>query len=90
MARFLGFTNIVDGKLIHADAFRPDPRGEIAGIVRVATFRGDHTLLKVDVSNGANTPPQLEVQADWEPVPEVGQEVRLSIDPAGVIPLSLT
>jgi thiamine transport system ATP-binding protein len=90
VARFLGFTNIVGGRLIRPDAFRQDADGEIAGIVRSATFRGDHTLLKVEVTAGLDTASQLDVQADWTPVPSVGEAVRLAVDPLGVVLLSLT
>ena len=122
VARFLGFTNIVDARvdgrhvttalgsfelqdiqadgadtkgkdshrlLIRPDAFRLQPDGPIAAVVRSATFRGDHTLLRVDIDEdgGATT---LEAQADWSPAPRPGERLRLGIDPAGLVLLPLT
>jgi thiamine transport system ATP-binding protein len=84
--------------LIRPDAFRPSADGEVqAGVVSTA-FRGDYTLLRVSVARGdkagdngdtGDTDMTLEVHADW-PVPEVGERVRLSVDPSGVVLLPLT
>ncbi len=116
VARFLGFTNIIDAEVTHGaattalgivtlaessadgtyrllirpDAFRPQADGPIAGVVRSRIFRGDHTLLGVSVDVAANGGVELEVQADWSPMPEVGERVRLAVDPMGVVLLPLT
>jgi thiamine transport system ATP-binding protein len=120
VARFLGFTNvldaeIVDGRaqtelggfqlapgeqqiadssvdgnwklLLRPDAFRPARDGVLEGVVRSATFRGDHTLLHVDVRGDGQSDGRLEIQARWLPVPAVGERVRLAVDPAGVVVL---
>lgn len=70
--------------LIRPDAFAPAADGGIEGIVKSATFRGDHTSLLVATTNTADTATVLEVHAGWMPAPAVGEPVRLSIDPTGV------
>jgi len=75
--------------LIRADAFRLQPDGPIIAVVRSATFRGDHTLLRVDIDEGDGAA-TLEVQADWSPAPRPGERLRLGIDPAGLVLLPLT
>jgi thiamine transport system ATP-binding protein len=74
--------------LIRPDAFQPAADGRVAAKVRSAVFRGEYSLLRADVT-GANPPQTLEIHADWSPMPSIGQEVRLSIDPAGVVALPL-
>lgn len=75
--------------LIRPDAFRPEPDGPIAAVVRSATFRGDHTLLRVIVDQSRDADTALEVQADWSPAPEAGDRLRLGIDPSGLVLLEL-
>ena len=78
--------------LIRPDAFRPSAEGEIDGIVVSTAFRGDYTLLRVSVvgsDDTGDTDSTLDVHADW-PVPKVGDRVRLSVDPSGVVLLPLT
>jgi len=122
VARFLGFTNVVDAHvaagrvatalgtfdlhgglqgnsetlaegrhrlLIRPDAFQPQPDGPITGVVRSATFRGDHTLLRVAVGERGDVETMLEMQADWSPAPEAGDRLRLWIEPSGLVLLPL-
>lgn len=120
VARFLGFTNIIDARvdgahvvtalgtfelqdtqldgaewkgshrlLIRPDAFRLQPNGPIAAVVRSSTFRGDHTLLRVVIHDEAESV-ALEIQADWYPAPVTGERLTLVIDPSGLVLLPLT
>jgi thiamine transport system ATP-binding protein len=81
--------------LIRPDAFRPSGDREAAAVEAVVSstaFRGDYTLMRVSVARATNTgdaDSSLEIHADW-PVPKVGDRVRLSVDPAGVVLLPLT
>jgi thiamine transport system ATP-binding protein len=73
--------------LIRPDGFEleaPDGHG-FSGTVRASTFRGDHTLLRVEV--GERT---LEVADERARGPAVGETVHLSIDPSAVVLLPLT
>ena len=127
VARFLGFSNIVDAELadghaatpigtfalpdgeiaragdgtrraskllLRPDAFRPASGpandSQIEGEVLGATFRGDHTLLVVDVRDTHAGARRVEVESRWSPPPAVGEHVRLTVDPAGVVLLPLT
>ncbi|MGI8929631.1 MAG: ABC transporter ATP-binding protein [Candidatus Limnocylindrales bacterium] len=76
--------------LIRPDAFRLQPDGPITAVVRSATFRGDHTLLRVHVEDRPDLDIALEVQAAWSPAPEAGNRLRLGIDPSGLVLLPLT
>jgi hypothetical protein len=49
--------------------------GGTVGIVTARTFRRDHFLVRVRVSDDS-----LEVAVHGEEVPEVGDEVRLAVD----------
>ena len=75
--------------LIRPDAFRPTPDGPLTGVVRARTFRGDHTLLRVDVpaADGSTETARMDVEWRWDPVPGVGQRVTLALDPAGLVVL---
>ena len=77
--------------LLKPDAFRPAPDGPIHGVVQARTFRGDHTLLRVDIPGQGGTQPaaRLEVEWRWSPIPAVGERVSLAVDPAGVVLLPL-
>ena len=69
--------------VIRPEAFSPDPQGAVAGEVEARTFRGDHFLLRVRPETG----PTFEVATRWDPVPAVGDRVRLRIDPDEVVVL---
>jgi thiamine transport system ATP-binding protein len=84
VARFLGFENVVDGRVIRPDAFRPTTDGDVRGVVVSRTYRGDHFVVRVATDGDG---PVLAVAARWTPPPAVGERVTLALDPAGVIPL---
>jgi thiamine transport system ATP-binding protein len=84
VARFLGFDNVVDGRVIRADAFRPDPDGDVRGVVVSRTYRGGHFVVRVATDGGG---PTLAVAARWTPPPAVGERVALALDPGGVVEL---
>jgi thiamine transport system ATP-binding protein len=84
VARFLGFDNVVDGRVIRPDAFRPSVDGDVRGVVVSRTYRGDHFVVRVATDDGG---PVLAVAARWMPPPAVGERVALALDPAGVIAL---
>jgi thiamine transport system ATP-binding protein len=80
-----------DGKqrvLIRPDAFQPQKDGRLSALVRSVAFRGEYTLLRVDVDAG-QPGRQLEIHADWGAVPAVGERIKLAVDPAGVVLLPL-
>ena len=84
VARFLGFQNLLpQGEaflLIRPDAFSPDPTGDLDAVVERRTYRGDHFRLRVQSGRGP-----LDVDARWTPVPEVGERLRLKVDPARTV-----
>lgn len=87
VARFLGY-NVTEvlgsGRIgVRPDGVRIDRDGPVTGVVTARTFRRDHFLLQVKVANGA----PLEVAATGARVPEVGDAVRLAVDPDAVVPL---
>jgi thiamine transport system ATP-binding protein len=84
VARFLGFVNIVGGRVVRPDAFRPSTDGDVRGVVVSRTYRGDHFVVRVATDGDG---PVLAVAARWTPPPAVGERLRLAVDPAGVIPL---
>jgi thiamine transport system ATP-binding protein len=77
--------------LIRPDGFRfvDSPGGDsFSARVRASTFRGDHTLLRVQA--GEET---LEIEDDGtslRPPPEIEEEVRLAVDPSAAVLLPLT
>jgi len=83
--------------LIRPDGFEflsPEGAGEGAGegsgdgfaaTVRAATFRGDHTLLRVQAGDHL-----LDVANAEAETPAIGDQVRLAIDPSAVVLLPLT
>jgi thiamine transport system ATP-binding protein len=78
--------------LLRPDAFRPASDGSLHGVVQARTFRGDHTLLRVDISaqgDGPQSAARLEVEWRWNPTPDVGERVILTVDPAGVVLLPM-
>ena len=62
---------------IRPGAFRLDPEGTVAGVVRSRSFRGDDYAIELD-ADGIG----LEVHLDA--APPVGEAVRLSVDPGGI------
>jgi thiamine transport system ATP-binding protein len=87
VARFLGY-NVTEalgsGRIgVRPDGVRIDRDGPVTGVVTARTFRRDHFLLQVKVADG----PPLEVAATGARVPEVGDAVRLAVDPDAVVPL---
>ncbi len=98
-AEFLGFRNLVkvesakelgwplpdstaDHVVYRPDGFRPAADGPFRGTVVSRTYRGDHFLVRLSTSS-----PEIELQvaARWQPAPEMGDEVRLEIEPAAII-----
>jgi thiamine transport system ATP-binding protein len=77
--------------LLRPDAFRPASRGNLNGVVHARTFRGDHTLLRVDLApaDGSTAATRLEVEWRWSPIPAVGDRVSLTVDPYGLVFLPL-
>jgi putative spermidine/putrescine transport system ATP-binding protein len=67
------------------EALRLDPAGSLAGTVTAAFFQGDRTRLTV---TGAAEGP-IVLDAPW-PAPRVGERVRLSADPEGIVSLPET
>ncbi|MFQ5945661.1 MAG: ABC transporter ATP-binding protein [Anaerolineae bacterium] len=69
--------------VIRPEAFSPDPHGVVAGDVESRTFRGDHFLLRIRPDTG----PTFEAAVRGDPVPAVGDRVRLRVDPDEVVVL---
>ena len=80
VARFLGFENVDQGVVVRADSFTPDPDGDVRGVVRARTYRGDHFVLRVACDDGR----ELTVHARWSPPPAVGDRVALRLEPGGI------
>jgi thiamine transport system ATP-binding protein len=72
--------------LLRPDSIRRDPEGQLRGTVQGRTFRGERVVLHVQFPGA----PLLEVRADWLDPPHIGDEVCLSVDPAGVVLLPET
>ena len=98
-ARFLGFNNLVApdvarslrwplpadvpgaGHVVYRpDGFSLDSNGPIRGVVRSRSYRGDHFLVKLAVDDETT----IEVVVRWQPVPQAGDELVLSVDPDAV------
>ena len=93
-ARFLGFNNMIRPGVARAngwpapggpeagyvvyrpDGFELDPAGEFQGTVLSRTYRGDHFLVKLGLADET----VLEVVVRWQPVPEPGDDLRLTVD----------
>ena len=74
--------------LLRPEALTVDARGPLSGTVSALTFRGDHSVLQVraDVANGGQREgPLLEVHLREAGALKIGDAVRLSVDPAGVL-----
>lgn len=67
--------------VIRPEAFSPDSRGAVVGVVEARTFRGDHFLLEIRPEIG----PPFDAATRWPRVPAVGDRVRLRIDPGEVV-----
>jgi thiamine transport system ATP-binding protein len=84
-ARFLGFLNTVTSGgrrvLVRSDGLRIDADGPLTGTVIARTFRRDHFLLTVAGPDGA----RYEVAVTGPDVPEPGDPLRLSVDPAAAV-----
>jgi len=75
--------------LVRPDAFRPSAEGRVEATVKSVAFRGEYTLLRAAIGDGSEVH-DLEIHADWSPVPAVGDRITLAIDPSGVVLLPLT
>ena len=68
---------------LRPDAFTPQTDGPIRGTVTGRLFRGDHVRLRLAIPDA----PPLEIEARWTPLPAVGDELALAVDPGGVVVL---
>lgn len=71
--------------VLRHDALRPDPDGVVSGRVLRRRFIGDVVAARVAVG-----PLEVDISLDSEPVPAVGETVRLSFDPSRVLVLGVT
>ncbi|MGH7292032.1 MAG: TOBE domain-containing protein, partial [Myxococcota bacterium] len=88
VARFLGW-NVTDalgaGRVaVRPDAVRITVDGPLTGAVAERTFHRDHFLVRVALSGRDET---LEVAIHDAPPPAIGEAVRLTVDPDGLVPL---
>jgi len=100
-AEFLGFRNIIDiqtakdcgwpvpegetdAVVYRPDGFEESETGAFSGVVASRTYRGDHFVVRISPSDPG---PDLLIHVRWQPVPELGQELRLTIDAESVIPV---
>lgn len=85
MARFLGMTNIVAGpggsQVVRPEAIRIDPNGEIQAVVGSVAFSEGGYVVGVRTDGGDDL--TLRTQRR----PSLGERIRLTIDPDGIIPL---
>jgi len=63
--------------VVRPGAFRADPAGSLAGVVRARSFRGDDYLVEVDIGG-------IVLEARLAEAPAPGGQIRLAVDPAGV------
>jgi thiamine transport system ATP-binding protein len=66
--------------VVRPGAFRLDPEGTVAGVVRARSFRGGGYAVEVEAGG-------LVLDVHLTEAPPPGEEVRLSVDPGGVSPL---
>jgi thiamine transport system ATP-binding protein len=66
--------------VIRPASLRPAPGGPIRGRVASRRFAGDHVLLGVRVQDG----PLLYAEARWSPLPAVGDDLTLGVEPGGI------
>ena len=69
--------------LLRPDGFRPDPGGTVRGTVAARSFGGDRVTLTLGVAGA----PPLEVRAQLDWLPQVGDELHLSVAPQAVVVL---
>jgi thiamine transport system ATP-binding protein len=98
-AEFLGFRNLAsvaeatavgwpvpesaaDAVVYRPDGFVVDDNGPFHGTVVSRTYRGDHFLVRLAIPDSKA---ELHVVVRWQPVPELGQQLRLSIEPDAII-----
>ena len=77
--------DVADGPcqvVLRPDALIVDEGGEVDATVAGSVFRGDHYLARVETGSGA----QLSISMPTRP--HVGDEIRIRIDPAGVLALT--
>ena len=87
VADFLGWNvtrALGDPCAIRPDALHLSPDGELAGRVVVRTFRRDHFLVGVALDGSEDV---LDVVVHGADPPAVGDSVRMSADPDGVVAL---
>ncbi len=101
-AEFLGFRNLVkrdtaeelgwplpdssaDHVVYRPDGFRPAADGPFKGTVVSRTYRGDHFLVRLETPS-----PEIDLQvaARWQDPPEMGDELRLEIQPAAILAIA--
>jgi energy-coupling factor transporter ATP-binding protein EcfA2 len=103
VARFLGWNVLHLGPdaaltAVRPDGLVPDPAGPLVGVVTGRSFRRDHFLLRVEVggpteptgatgATGSAVPQILEVAVRGDPVPAIGDSLRLAVDPAATVVL---
>jgi thiamine transport system ATP-binding protein len=63
--------------VVRPEAFTPADDGPVQGRVESRTFRGDHFLLQIRPTEG----PTFDAAARWDAIPELGDWVRLAVDP---------
>jgi thiamine transport system ATP-binding protein len=73
---------------VRPEAVRIVDPGPVAGAVTARTFRRDHFRLdiRIDALDGDSEPVQVEVPVDAPRVPDVGDRVTLTVDPADLVP----
>ncbi len=76
--------------LLRPDSFIPSPDGPLEAIVTARTFRGDYTDLRLSANAVGDAQPgqetvALEARAEWAPLPQVGDRLRLRVDPVGIV-----
>jgi hypothetical protein len=67
--------------VLRPDALILDEAGDVGVTVAGSVFRGDHYLARAETDSGA----QLSISIPTRP--RVGEQVRIRIDPAGVLAL---
>lgn len=73
-----------DAVVYRPDGFGIDADGAFRGIVVSRTYRGDHFLVRLETPV---TGTELHVVVRWQPVADMGEELRLTIDPDAIIPV---
>lgn len=83
VARLLGLDNVGEDRLIRPSAIRLHPDGDLHATVDRVVFRGDRVAVHL-VVDGSDA---LVAEVPAYEAPAVGDRVRASVDPAGVVPL---